>query len=383
MLNIDFKAHNEEAQEMWRCFNEGKPYRIPITIGVNERVILLDPALNPKKITFKDYFFDPETAWHVEGEFQYYVRHNYMQDTGMGIPEDGWDFHIDLMNIYEASWLGAPITYYEDQVPDTVPILTDDNKKMLFDKGIPDPFSGMFGQHLKNYEYFKNKAKTATFHGKPINSVRSWVDFTDGPFTLAANLRGATELLTDLYEDPDYVHELLSFLTDAIIARIRAWWPVLGFPERAEMFKLADDAVQTMSATMYKEFVMPHHKRMIDELGGKGPHMMHLCGNALKHFMAMKDELNIGAFDTGFPVDFKLMRDSLGKDALIQGGPSVQLLVNGKSEDVYEETKRILTSGVLEGGKFVLREGNNLAPMTPLANVSAMYKAGRDFGKLV
>jgi len=76
------------------------------------------------------------------------------------------------------------------------------------------------------------------------------------------------------------------------------------------------------------------------------------------------------------------MRELLGKDALIYGGPNIQLLVNGKSEDVYEETKRILTSGILEGGKFILREGNNLAPQTPMENIEAMYKAGRDFGRI-
>jgi len=33
-----------------------------------------------------------------------------------------------------------------------------------------------------------------------------------------------------------------------------------------------------------------------------------------------------------------------------------------------------------EGGKFVLREGNNLAPFTPVANVAAMYAACTEFG---
>jgi uroporphyrinogen-III decarboxylase len=37
---------------------------------------------------------------------------------------------------------------------------------------------------------------------------------------------------------------------------------------------------------------------------------------------------------------------------------------------------------VLDGGKFILREGNNLAPHTPLENTEAMYYAGREFGQL-
>jgi hypothetical protein len=47
---------------------------------------------------------------------------------------------------------------------------------------------------------------------------------------------------------------------------------------------------------------------------------------------------------------------------------------------VYSDARRILESGILEGGMFILREGNNLAPETPLENTEALYQAGLDFG---
>jgi uroporphyrinogen-III decarboxylase len=34
----------------------------------------------------------------------------------------------------------------------------------------------------------------------------------------------------------------------------------------------------------------------------------------------------------------------------------------------------------MRGGKFILREGNNLAPGTPIENVAAMYEACKKFG---
>jgi len=58
----------------------------------------------------------------------------------------------------------------------------------------------------------------------------------------------------------------------------------------------------------------------------------------------------------------------------------VELLRTGTPEQVRAETRRILDSGVMAGGKFVLREGNNLAPGTPEENVAAMYAACREFG---
>jgi uroporphyrinogen-III decarboxylase len=50
---------------------------------------------------------------------------------------------------------------------------------------------------------------------------------------------------------------------------------------------------------------------------------------------------------------------------------------------VREETIRILQSGVMEGGKFILREGNNLAPSTPLENLWTMYDTGKEYGQYV
>ena len=47
--------------------------------------------------------------------------------------------------------------------------------------------------------------------------------------------------------------------------------------------------------------------------------------------------------------------------------------------EVTGETKRILESGIMAGGRFILREGNNLAPEISVANVAAMYDAALRF----
>jgi hypothetical protein len=35
----------------------------------------------------------------------------------------------------------------------------------------------------------------------------------------------------------------------------------------------------------------------------------------------------------------------------------------------------------MAGGRFILREANNLAPGTPIANVVAFYEAAKEFGQ--
>lgn len=55
----------------------------------------------------------------------------------------------------------------------------------------------------------------------------------------SCDIRGATEFCTDIYEDPDYAAQLLSFVTDAMIAKIKAWRRYLGLSERADAFFFA------------------------------------------------------------------------------------------------------------------------------------------------
>jgi uroporphyrinogen-III decarboxylase len=368
------------VKEVWDSFNAGHPIRVPIIFGFNARYFLLNKDSNPRGVTFRDYVEDPDVMFETQLKFWHWLRHNVPQDAEMGIPEGGWTLSIDFQNIYEAAWFGCPVAYLDEQVPDTVPLLTEDKKNILFDKGLPDPFSGIMEKNLSYYEYFNKRAKGFTFSGRPVTSVIPAAVGTDGPLTIAANLRGATELFMDFYEDPEFVHKLLDYVTEGTIQRIRAWWKLIGRPERIDNWSFADDSVQNISVEMYREFVMPYHRRLINALGGKGPYRIHLCGDASRHFLTLKNELDIGAFDTGFPIDLGEMRRLLGAEVRLEGGPSVNLLLNGTPEMVRAEVKRILTSGVMEGGNFIMREANNIAPYTPLENLLAMYESGKQWG---
>ena len=86
-------------------------------------------------------------------------------------------------------------------------------------------------------------------------------------------------------------------------------------------------------------------------------------------------------FDTGFPVDFGGLRGELGPLVRLQGGPHIELVRSGLPSAIRAEVQRVLETGVSAGRRFVLREGNNLAPGTPLENTEALYAAGREFGK--
>ena len=144
-MEPDFKKHNQEVKQVWDTYYAGKPYRIPMVIGINPRYMLLDSRLNPQGITFQQYFEDPETMFRIQLEFRDFVRHHVFADHEMGIPENGWEIYVDFQNNYESAWFGCPIVYKEDNCPVCPAILDNQHKHMLFEKGMPDPFSGIMG----------------------------------------------------------------------------------------------------------------------------------------------------------------------------------------------------------------------------------------------
>jgi uroporphyrinogen-III decarboxylase len=232
------------------------------------------------------------------------------------------------------------------------------------------------------YDYFKAKKDMGfTWKGKPIAHVNPAGLGTDGPLTVACNLRGATEFFTDLLSEADYALKLLDYITEATIARIKAYRKRLGLPFKTQSWGFADDSVQLISTETYKGCVFPFHKRLVDEFSEGGPNAIHLCGDSTRHFLFLRDNLNIRSFDTGYPVDFGWLRRELGPDVEVKGGPSVTLLSRSSPDGVREEVKRILSSGIMEGGRFILREGNNLPPGVPLDNLWAMYEAGVEHGR--
>lgn len=377
LTGFDFARHNMEIKEVWRSFEAGVPVRTPIILGLNARYFLAREDANPEGVDFRGYTEDPAVMYETQLLFQRWSKHNLLMDYELGVPGK-WPVYIDFQNYSEAAWFGCPIEYFDGQVPDTRPVFADCPEKVM-EKGIPEPVGGILAKGLRYYEYFRERVARETFYGSPSEVTPPFIG-TDGPMTVACNLFGPEFVCTAMASEPDRLHHLLSFITEATLVRIKAWRKLAGLPERQEKYGFADDSIALISTAMYREHVLPYHRQLLDALAGPGPRFIHLCGDATRHFVTLQRELDIQTFDTGFPVNFGQLRKDLGPDASIFGGPHVELLRTATPDQVGMEAKRILSSGVLEGGLFVLREGNNLAPGTPVVNTQALYHAGRDFG---
>lgn len=149
----------------------------------------------------------------------------------------------------------------------------------------------------------------------------------------------------------------------------------------SQRWGFADDSISLISLDMYKEFVLPYHKKLLENFSQGGPNSIHLCGKVQHHLKFLKEELNIKTFDLGFPTDMGKAREDLGEDVTLIGNIAPHLLKDGPKDKIREEVKKLCRSEVMKSRKFILHDGNNCAPLTPVEHFKTMYEAGKEYGR--
>ena len=371
-----------DKQRVWDLYQSGQPERVPVSLRTNDRVYVLDPRFNHEGVGYQDIFNDPVKMFTTQIQWQQLLHTYFLRycDYPAGIL-DRWRVQAFFHNVYEAWALGCEVRFRPGQIPDTVPGYTDSNKHAVFDIDINHPLELQpFKRAIEFTERMMEQARDYEFEGYPVEVVPYVHTVSDGPVTVGLNLRGE-QFLVDLVADPDYADQLMAFITQAAINRARALLEYWGQELQGELW-LADDSVMLISNEMYRERVLPHHRRFFEALDPdrKLKRVFHLCGDHCRLFPMIVKGCGVTSIDTGFPVDFAWLRDAVGPDVEIRGGVEVALLVSGTPEQVRARAKEVLNSGVLEGRRFILAEGNNLPPGVPEENLAAMYQAALEFG---
>ena len=105
--------------------------------------------------------------------------------------------------------------------------------------------------------------------------IMGWVE---GALAEAADLRGVGTLLTDLYDRPEWVHDLLELCTEVAIAFARA-----QIAAGADIIGLGDAIASQVSPKVYRQFALPYEQRIFaavhDASGGRVLARLHICGN--------------------------------------------------------------------------------------------------------
>lgn len=200
-----------------------------------------------------------------------------------------------------------------------------------------------------------------------------------GPFTTAANLRGAEHFLRDLTLNPQFAHRLLDFSLGITVAFIRE---VAALPIG---FTIADPVCSgsLISSKAYREFAFPYQRRLVDEiqaLSGRRP-TLHICGNTRRIWPLMVDT-GAAVLSLDNVVDLAEAKAAVGDKVILTGNiHPTETMFHGTPRTVGENVRECLRKAWDSPRGFILGLGCGLPIHTPPANVHALFDAARRYGR--
>ncbi len=196
-------------------------------------------------------------------------------------------------------------------------------------------------------------------------------------------VRGWEGMFVDMAERPDWVHFLCRRFTDFYREDYtRAAEATSG---RIDLYLLISDlgsqAGPLISLPMFREFVAPYLKEMIDLIHGLGGRVLyHSCG-CIARFIPDLVALGVDILDPIQPVAPEMAPERLKADfgdrLCFHGGIDMQrLLPSGTPEQVRAEAGRYCAT-LGAGGGYILAPAHLFQPDVPPANILAVYAAER------
>lgn len=324
---------------------------------------------------FQEYFDDPEAMARFQILGQKWLLENVKNDMGFG------PIYVDNQNAQEASALGCEteigesgnIWVHEGWVQ------TETDLKKLAQI---DPLTT--GLYARAREY---RERMLTLAARYVVRLKDGVEMrpleqpiitsaTMGPFTLAAQLAGATEICLALYDRPDFARELLTIVTEKIIVMMRFAQRLQGM----DALWIADDYAANLSLDQFREFVLPCLLR----IRGHFTHsrfIFHMCGKADHLLFSLADELGIDEFSLfGYQSNKRLVQEIMGGRILLVGNVNPMNIATGTPESVMRESLEALRVFGRGSGGFILSDGANIAPESPVENINAMWHAACKLG---
>jgi len=257
----------------------------------------------------------------------------------------------------EAADCGAKVEYFDHQ-----PVAIVEDQALLADKAalarlkIPDPLGGgRMHNGVKPLALYKERV------GKE-KMIEGWVE---GPIAEAADLRGINRVMTDFFDDPQFVRDLFAFVIQMELRFAKA-----QIAAGADVIGVGDAAASLVGPQIYDEFIWPYEKQLVDgihALGGKV--RLHICGNTRK-ILAGMGRLGCDIVDVDFLAPLAEARAQMGPNQVLLGNMNpVAVLRNSSPAQV---TDVILECHRAAGARFIVGAGCEVPRDTPAENLRAL-----------
>ena len=259
----------------------------------------------------------------------------------------------------EAADYGANIQWYDDQPP---AILEDDalfaDTRTLVGFKISDPLAGGRREdRIHGVELLKRRVG-----GELL--IEGWVE---GPCAEAADLRGINRLMLDFSDDPEFVRDLFDLVIDGAV-RFAATQIEAG----ADIIGIGDAAASLVGPRVYKDFVWPWEKKLIDAIHALGGRVrLHICGNT-RRILSSMGELGADMIDVDFPAPLHQARADVGPQQTLTGNlDPVRDVRNGSPETIEHALEDAQQQA---GRRWIVAAGCEIVRDTPHCNMLALSR---------
>jgi len=200
------------------------------------------------------------------------------------------------------------------------------------------------------------------------------------PFYYHTLLRGQEQALIDPHDDADFTHHLLDRITDAFIAHHRRLFE--SCRGAIEVTQVTDDLgsqeAPLISLKTFRTFYRPRLQRCIDLAREFNITVFHHDDGAIRPFLPDLIEMGIGILNpvqhTCPGMDAAGLKRDFGAKLCFHGAVENQrILPFGTPDEVRAEVRRCIDTLAADGTGYILAPCHNLQPVTPLANILAMY----------
>lgn len=290
-------------RDMWRGIPVPRAADAPAAF-----TIALDNSLWSHVLDYSliDYYSDPEVFLEQQLRKSIFSFENFDDDT---VYTD--ELYIWFGVITELSVLGVPLEWFKNKegwISGRIIAEPDDLKKML----MPDfRKSGLMPRIHQYYEVLSEYAD-----GRLKVMFPEWVR---GPFCLSMHMRGSSDILVESLIEPDFVREMLRFVTDAKKSWDAEREKFLGV--KLESCNLYNDEIDcpSIGPDIYRDIIFPFEKELAESYGSVK--YWHSCGSTTIFQEQINKLPNLKLYHCGPWTDFgsavRTMAPSVGIDLCV------------------------------------------------------------------
>ena len=222
------------------------------------------------------------------------------------------------------------------------------------------------------------KAAVKRFKGRKFIAYTSKSDFM-----AATDLRGFSELLVDLVDNPGLVHGILEMASEYYCTVVRR-----AIEAGADGVMLGDDwAHKTgpfMSPAQFREFFLPYYQRAVQTVKDAGGYLIKHTDGYIWPIMDMIIDAGIDAINPIQPdagMDIEVVKRKYGHRVCIVGNINCgYTLSDAPLEQVVREVREAIQKAG-PGGGYIMMSSNSLHSSVKPENYRTMVEATRAYGR--